>query len=210
MKQSIGNSFFILLTSIVYGVGLASWLLSELSLSLPVRRPLSPTGVIVVVAIWMVVWTSYLVWTFYIKGNCGRVLLDCGFHPLRLQFLGGSFFILVFCIFSSNLNRSILVTAVFGLTISLIFLHLSLGQLRLTDKGIWCYWSLVKWESFTSWEWADESRQKLLLHTNSKIPFCNLESICVPEEFRDQIAKQITEIMGTSRHKPSVKVNESL
>lgn len=210
MKQAIGNSFFILLTSIVYGVGLASWLLSELSLSLPVRRPLSPTGVIVVVAIWMVVWTSYLVWTFYIKGNCGRVLLDCGFHPLRLQFLGGPFFILVFSVFSSNPNRSILVTAVFGLTISLMFLHLSLGQLRLTDKGIWSYWSLVKWESITSWEWADESRQKLLLYRNSKIPFCNLESICVPEEFRDQIAKQITEKLGASRNKPCIKVTESL
>ncbi len=210
MKQVIGNSFFILLTSIVYGVGLASWLLSELSLGLPVRRPLSPTGVSVVLAVWLVLWISYFAWIFFIKGNCGRVLLNCGFHPLRLQFLGGPFFILVFSVFSSNSNRSILVTAVFGLTISLMFLHLSLGQLRLTDKGIWSYWSLVKWESITSWEWADESRPKLLLHTNSKIPFCNFESICVPEEFRDQVDAQLSENLGTSGHKPSVTVNDSL
>jgi hypothetical protein len=192
MKQALENSWFSLIICL-FVMGIVGSVLSELSLRPGFTPLLSRTSVFALLAVWFVVWGSYFAWFYYSKSKCGGVMLDCGFHPLRMHFLGSSIFIFVWFIFFLNPNKSILVTGVYGLTLSLLFLHLSMGRLQITDKGIWCYWHLVKWESAISWEWGDESHQKILLHTNSKIPFCNLEAVYVEEELREQVATRISE-----------------
>jgi hypothetical protein len=100
-----------------------------LVLSLFVHRGLSELLRIVFSAVWgLTLLASLGAWLYGWRAK-GRILLDCGPHPMRWLFVVDGLF----------------------------FLIMALGRLQVTENGIWQYWGLLRWRKIASYRWADDN-----------------------------------------------------
>lgn len=112
----------------------------------------------------------------WIYGRCvrGRILLDCGPHPMRWLFLGN----LVSFTFIGFRNASATTSAPDGVSLAglllasslgVYWLIIAMGRLQVSVHGIWRYWSLIRWSQIGSYSWADDST--LLLTARGRFSF---------------------------------------
>ena len=84
----------------------------------------------------------------------GRLLLDCGPHPMRWLFAVEGWLFLVGAI--ATLRYSTLIGSLLAAP-ALLFLVFSTGRLQIRENGLWQYWSLLRWDRVASYHWADDA-----------------------------------------------------
>jgi hypothetical protein len=102
----------------------------------------------------------------------GRVVLDCGPHPTRNQFLlnAGLFLVLGlvngldFILRLIDGPEATSASTLFGIggpviMISFVpyWLIMASGRLQVRENGVWQYWSLLRWSKIGSYRWANDA-----------------------------------------------------
>ena len=143
------------------------------------------------------------VW-LYGKQARGQTLLDCGPHPHRRSYLVAAVISPILA-----LSRGLPIgssATVYGITSSLILLLAGIllffmagARLQVCEKGIWKYWSLLRWRKIQSYQWADDGTWKAELRS---ISFLRHRPLSVPSEYRDAFDRLLQEhgvVEGTKR-----------
>jgi hypothetical protein len=141
-------------------VFLAFWCAFAAVISWLFDRPGLEAVVIAFAVLWGVVLIAFLGTWWYGRIGAGRLLLDCGPHPMRRLFLWQSIFVLALVVLLQGimgLNVLGIEVAVFGLSFAGYWLIMATGRLQVRENGIWQYWSLLRWEKISSHRWTNDS-----------------------------------------------------
>jgi hypothetical protein len=133
----------------------------------------------------------------------GRVVLDCGPHPMQRWFqatavlfiVGGTLLVVGEVMFGDPSTLTPL-SASFFLLAPLLYLSLSVGRLQIVEHGLWMYWGLARVEQITSYRWTADLT---LSYTSSAgLPFLRSGALPVPPEHRD-VVQALLESHGVPR-----------
>src|ERR1700722_19292976 len=113
-------------------------------------------------ALWCPTFLVFLGTWLYGRNSGGRVLLDCGPHPTRVLFLVNAGLWLILGLTSGLALASVsqmfsIAGPVFGVSATAYALILATGRLQVQERGIWQYWSLLRWGKIGSYGWASDS-----------------------------------------------------
>jgi hypothetical protein len=133
----------------------------------PILRACSVSGTTLLGLVLLVALGTWL----YARSAAGRVLLDCGPHPMRNLFLLNA---VVFLILGLLFGLGYIIEligrpeeasteawlgvgwAVLLISFAPYWLGMANGRLQVCENGIWQYWGLVRWSKFVSYRWAND------------------------------------------------------
>lgn len=165
------------------------------------KQPIAFSAAIAFGIFWGLIFTAFLAGWLYAKGTAGPLLLDCGPHPTKNLFLfNAAFFLLFFgggglARFVDKFDMFGVAGMLFGVTFAIYSAVIASGRLQIREKGIWQYWSLLKWDRLQSYKWEGDS---LLLQAKTRFPFLGKGALPVPSEHKTAIEEFLTK-HGTAR-----------
>ena len=127
----------------------------------------------------------------------GPVVLDCGPHPHRRNFVAMAVISVVAALAggpAATTSSSLLVAAspFFGICSAAFWLVIATGRLQVHENGLWIYWNLVQWRKIRSYLWAPDATLMYKARFRGAIP--------VPEEHRKSfdtlLAKHLLQVEG--------------
>lgn len=134
------------------------------------------------------------VW-LYGKHARGQTLLDCGPHPHRTSYLVAAVISAILA-----LSRGLPIgssATVYGIAFSLILLLAGIllffmagARLQVCENGIWTYWSLFRWSTIQSYQWADDGTWKAELRGIFSLRH---RQVSVPSEYKDAFDRLLQE-----------------
>ena len=112
--------------------------------------------------LWSLIWLAFLGTWLYGRTAAGGVLLDCGPHPTWYLFLMQAVLFLILGLAgglaASSVSRVFGIAGpIFGVSFAAYWFILATGRLQVREKGIWTYWSLLRWGKIGSYHWASDS-----------------------------------------------------
>ncbi len=121
----------------------------------------------------------------------GRLIQDCGPHPMRWFFLGcgGVFFVggHVLIAGSQVFGSGASVNHVGVLVMGVFALALSFGRLQVVTNGIWGYWGLMRWEKMAGYRWGPKGMLLIEARKGFPFPWVRTGGIPVPAEHREAV-----------------------
>ena len=92
----------------------------------------------------------------------GAVLLDCGPHPQRRNFVAIAAISVMAALAvgsAATTSSSLLIAAspFFGIASAVYWLIVATGRLQVHENGLWIYWDLVQWRKIRSYRWAPDA-----------------------------------------------------
>ena len=182
-------------------VVLLAWLAFAFIFSLILSQSISASFRPSFVAVWGLAFLGFL--GSWIYGRCvrGRILLDCGPHPMRWLFVV-NFALFLFSGFravskgTSAPDGFSLEALVFASSSGVYWLIIAFGRLQVSEHGIWQYWSLLRWSKVGSYRWTDDST--LVLTARGRLSFLR-GALPVAPEHRQAVDDLLTQFCGV-RH----------
>lgn len=164
--------------------------LGALGVSSITGRSVRSSAGLVFVVLYVILMASSIIWGLRARNTRGGVILDCGPHPMRWLFIlcAALFFISgMLGLLLPFSTRS--VWAVGGPALMLVgvpfYLALGTGRLQITQRGIWSYWALLRWEKITSCRWASDATLKI--ESKSWFGLTGRGALPVPPEQREAV-----------------------
>lgn len=173
--------------ALICGLGVAlAWLLLAILFSIILRQGVTESSRIAFSVLWAVTFLVFLGTWLYSRLSRGHILLDCGPHPNRWLF-AMSFILFTFIgaggAFSSTADGSSVLRLTFAVSFSIFWLIIVFGRLQVTDRGIWQYWGLLRWNKVGSYRWSDDST----LLVTPKRRFVLRGALPVPSEHKQAV-----------------------
>ena len=154
-----------------------------------------------------VTWVIWLGCWLYSRRTAGRILLDCGAHPVKnLFFLNAAMFLVTglsgmygdllgFVLGTSQ--RYWIASALLGITLAVGWIILALGRLQIRLKGIWSYWGLLKWDKIQYYRWEGQTGCTLILQPKTRLPLLSRGALPVPMKYKDSVAELLKQHCST-------------
>jgi hypothetical protein len=139
---------------------LALWCAFAALISWLFDRPGLEAFVMAFAVLWGVVLIAFLGTWWHGRIAAGRVLLECGPHPMRRTFLLQGIFVLALVVLLqaiTGFNVFGIEFAVFALSFGGYWLIMATGRLQVREHGIWQYWRLLRWDAIGSHRWTNDS-----------------------------------------------------
>jgi hypothetical protein len=118
----------------------------------------------------------------------GRLVLDCGRHPMWWLFLlnAALFLMMGWAMLPAGRGPIVLAKAwpVLGVVFVAFWVVLATGRLQVRENGLWQYWALLRWERLASYHWADDAT--LILRGRGLLQFLQ-GALPVPPEHQAEV-----------------------
>jgi Domain of unknown function (DUF5673) len=131
---------------------------------------------LVLLILWVVVYFWFFAHALALRG---RLVLDCGRHPMWWLFLLNAALFLMMSWpmapasrWPGSLGHG---WPVFCIVVSACCLVLAMGRLQVRENGLWEYSELLRWDELESYHWADDAM--LILRVRAPL---NLRQIALP------------------------------
>ena len=164
-------------------VVLVLWLALTVALTSLTERPLIASLATSLALIWGTTFPLLVGIWLYSLSTRGPVLLDCGAHPHRRRFLAIAVIALLAGL-SGGLSATpnLFFGPPFALSFAAFWLIVATGRLQVRQNGLWCYWSLLRWQKIRSYHWEPDA--SLMLRATSVLSLPG--GISVPPHHREQ------------------------
>lgn len=209
---------FVLVSGFLVGVVVS--LLSGQPLIVPLAIAFGVSFVLVLTALWWQLLGG--------RKTAGAILLDCGPNPYRKSFITDAAVVLILslllgcsalvqyrlggrllaahpdCDFPVYLRQAAaytLVGALFFAMTSVFWAIMASGRLQIRERGIWRYFSLLKWHSIRSYRWG--RRSALVIKRKSVFPWGAEGVVRVPPELKDSVEALLKQHLTTNSNVPS-------
>jgi hypothetical protein len=175
------------INALICGVGLlVACLAVTRALSLFIHRGLSELwGIVLSVMCGLALLAFLGTWLYGVRAK-GRILLDCGPHPMRWLFVANGLFFVTIGIAMVFATAGPMFSFVFGA----YWLIMAFGRLQVTENGIWQYWGLLRWRKISSYRWADDNT--LLVTPRARLLFLR-GALPVPPEHKKAVDSLLSE-----------------
>jgi len=182
--QEAKLALFVAVATVVVTLAGIVWFISDLPLRVSIAIALVPASV------------PFLLWPLVLRLRHsrarGRVLLDCGPHPMRIVF------ILMFALICATMFFFAMdvITSGFGeisQRVSLLLLPLMAAstivvaseRLQLVENGVWLFGRLTRWDEIATFHWSSDST--LFVRMRGPMAALRSYSVRVPSEHREAI-----------------------
>ena len=131
-----------------------------------------------------------MIWSM-VKGRicAGKVLLDCGPHPVAKQFR-----LTAVLMFAGAVGAVIVSTDLFAILVAiflagfgLYWLLVSTGRLQICENGVFQYFGLLRWDQIKSYRWKGDTDTTLMVQTTSPFAFMGRGALPVANEQKDAV-----------------------